>query len=638
MISLKKIIISRLQWLAVLMVILVLPVAATLQVFTLQNQARESAQGVFHQIGQILEENTRELEEVSEKYRETCLLNAQSIAYMIQNHPEILGDIEEFRRIARMMEVDEIHVFDKTGRIFTGTHPEYYDFTFESGEQMRFFAPLLKDKSLRLCQDITPNTAEGKLVQYSALWSEDREFILQVGMYPTTVLEYTEKNELSYIFSLLQGAAGVELYAIDGQTGIVMGATSTGDNGKTMTELGLNPNQLDLYRQGTLVRVKGVDSFCVMTDMDGAQIAYVVATDSLYGGVPLYILLLAVCMCLIVLVVVAMMWHTTRAYIIESIHRVNRSLSAVTNGDLEERVNVHTCLEFSELSDHINSMIRSLLASTDKMSFVLNQTNMRIGVYEYSTMAKTVRFTEHVPEILAWGHKTRAEMASDYRNLRQYLDHILQNPVPEEENVFRLNDKKEVYIKLEELTMGHDTLGILIDVTEDILTRRRIEQERDVDVLTGLYNRRAMEGQLEAIFQQDMGCGVLAMIDADHLKQINDVYGHTVGDWYIKAVADAIRGLGTRKHLAARRGGDEFVLLLYGYASEEEVREDLNSLRYIQENTRMSLKNGEWLPVEFSFGYVMTEGRTDYLAMLAEADEQMYEAKRNRKQKKAQRP
>lgn len=46
---------------------------------------------------------------------------------------------------------------------------------------MRFFAPMLTDKSLKLVQEVTPNTAEGKMMQYSALWSKDRHFIVQVG-------------------------------------------------------------------------------------------------------------------------------------------------------------------------------------------------------------------------------------------------------------------------------------------------------------------------------------------------------------------------------------------------------------------------------------------------------------------------
>ncbi len=112
----------------------------------------------------------------------------------------MLDSVEELKKIASMIEVDEIHIFDTTGCIISGTHPSYYGYTFDSGDQMSFFKPMLEDQSLRLVQDITPNTAEMKMMQYSALWSHDGKFIVQVGMEPVNVLKVTEKNELSYIF------------------------------------------------------------------------------------------------------------------------------------------------------------------------------------------------------------------------------------------------------------------------------------------------------------------------------------------------------------------------------------------------------------------------------------------------------
>ncbi len=629
--SLKKLIITNLHQLAILMMGLILIVAAFLQIHMLQNQARENARSTFAQIEQTLKNNTQELEVITAKYRETCLLNAEAIAYMIQYHPEILGDIEELRRIARMMEVDEIHIFDDTGRIFTGSHPEYYNFTFETGEQIGFFAPLLTDKSLRLCQDITPNTAEGKLVQYSALWSADGQFIVQVGMYPETVLEYTRKNELSYIFSLLQGTPGVTLYAIDEVTGQIMGSTNGSSNGKLSSQIGLPLQELPQYKWGTHVTVSGVNCYCVMAEMNDMLLGYTISSDQLYANVAPYNLILAGCLALIVALIVAFMWMFTKRYIVASIHSINEKLSAVAEGNLDERVNVNSSLEFAELSSHINHMIKSLLATTDKMGFVLDHTNMRIGVYEYNTKMKTARFTEHVPEILGWSSHLSTQLASDYHLLQKQIEQLQQSPVAGEKNTFRLSGSREVYIRFDKITTGTDTLGILMDVTEEILTRKRIEQERDLDLLTGLYNRRGLEQQLTTVFSGDPGLGALVMIDSDALKHVNDVYGHAIGDLYLLVIADAIRSFGSAKCLSGRQGGDEFVMLLYGYGNEGDILRDLDQFRQIQKNAMLYLEDGSRVPVGFSFGYVMIEGRKDYQLMLAEADHHMYNVKRLRK-------
>ena len=106
------------------------------------------------------------------------------------------------QKIARLLQVDEFHLFDTQGNLYAGSEPKYFGLNFSSGRQMQFFLPMLKDYHLQMCQDITPNTAEGKLMQYAAVWREDRKGIIQVGLEPTTVLDSMKRTELSYIFSL----------------------------------------------------------------------------------------------------------------------------------------------------------------------------------------------------------------------------------------------------------------------------------------------------------------------------------------------------------------------------------------------------------------------------------------------------
>ena len=63
----------------------------------------------------------------------------------------------------------------------------------------------------------------------------------------------------------------------------------------------------------------------------------------------------------------------------------------------------------------------------------------------------------------------------------------------------------------------------------------RIEQERDYDILTGLYNRQAFHRVSEELFRDphQLGVAALLMMDLDNLKHINDTYGHDWGDQYI---------------------------------------------------------------------------------------------------------
>jgi len=633
--KMKKKVVGYLVRLILIMVFLMLLITLLLQVLTEQRNARIQSKAMFQQIEQILAENQEELKSVVVEYSENCLSNAETIAYMIQTDSGIIDDIEELKKIAALIQVDEIHIFNATGVIVAGTHPEYYGFNFDSGEQIGYFKPMLSDKSLKLVQQITPNTAESKMMQYSAVWSENGRFIVQVGMEPTRIMEATEKNELSYIFSLLRGQTGVDLYAIDPETGEIQGATVRSDVGKLQTDIGFNPDDFINKPDGFHATINGSHTYCIFADTSDTRLVRVISSDALYEDIPAKVVELAVSLLSIAFILVVAVTAYMHKYVIHGIDSVNEHLRAITGGKLDEKVDVRSSLEFSELSNHINDMIRSLLSSTDKISYVLNKTNLRIGVYEYNENMRHVRFTEYTPELMGTDTETTKRLTSDYRLFKEYLDNLRSCPLEGEPGVYMLPGKHPHYVKVDEIIRGNDILGIIIDVTDNIMKQKKIENERDIDLLTGLYNRRGLESRLSVLFEhpESLGHGALVMIDADGLKGINDKYGHDKGDMYLKKISEVISSFGRKSRIVSRQGGDEFVLFLYHYDSHEELMESLETLRYIQNNSSAYLADNLSVPLRFSFGYSLTNGRSDYRTLLRNADEKMYISKMERKAK-----
>lgn len=628
--TLRNIISHYMRFVTFVLVAFLLAVILCFQFVHEQRQARETAGETFYQIGQLLERNQKELAETKAAYRQTCLHNAEAIAYMIENTPSVLSSVEELKQIAKMMEVDEIHIFDTTGRIFAGTHPEYYDYTFDSGEQMRFFKPLLTDKSLRLVQDITPNTAEAKMMQYSALWSKSETFIVQVGMEPVNVLKTTEKNELSYLFTLFRVNPHANYYAVIGKTGEIVGSTDLSSVGKSLSEIGLDLDTIAAGKTAFHASVNGVRSYCVFREKNGNYIGRILSCREMYQSIPPITTVLAVCLITIALILSHVVTKYMNLYVVEGIRSVNEKLHSITQGNLDEMVDIQNSVEFSELSSYINRMKQSLLDNSKKMSYVLGKTNMYIGVYEYNHHMKRVRITRHVPRILCLEQAEAEALSADYRQFQAFITALRQNPVDGETNVFSL---KERYVKLEELNKEDEIFGVVIDVTEEIRKRRKIEAERDYDLLTGLYNRRGLEIRLSALFSEPeaLGCSAVVMIDADNLKTINDTYGHDAGDVYLKEIAGLLRDFGPKSCVSARLGGDEFILFLYRYGSEQELTDTIALLTELQNNSFADINNQARVPLQFSFGYSLTGRSADYEKLIKEADERMYENKRKRK-------
>jgi diguanylate cyclase len=115
-----------------------------------------------------------------------------------------------------------------------------------------------------------------------------------------------------------------------------------------------------------------------------------------------------------------------------------------------------------------------------------------------------------------------------------------------------------------------------------------LDELRRVDSLTGLFVRGHWQEQAEAALHHHLATGqpaCMLMMDIDHFKQINDNYGHTVGDEVLRALAHVVRGAVRAGDCAGRYGGDEFAIILPGtrasdaLAIAERIREQAESVR-----------------------------------------------------------
>ena len=165
---------------------------------------------------------------------------------------------------------------------------------------------------------------------------------------------------------------------------------------------------------------------------------------------------------------------------------------------------------------------------------------------------------------------------------------------------------------------------------EHALELGRARQSADTDALTSLPNRRAFERAWRAeIARHDRYVQPLALIllDIDHFKQINDRWGHDAGDEVLRRVADTLRRAVRDVDLAARLGGEEFVVLLpeTSFAAASEAAE---RLRLAVESLQVYWQ-GQNIPVRVSIGVSACPSSVALPGeLLKSADAALYEAKR----------
>ncbi|MDK4725591.1 EAL domain-containing protein [Rhizobium phaseoli] len=175
-------------------------------------------------------------------------------------------------------------------------------------------------------------------------------------------------------------------------------------------------------------------------------------------------------------------------------------------------------------------------------------------------------------------------------------------------------------------------VGAEWDVTDDVLLNKELERSRtearfaaDHDHLTGLLNRRSFDFALSELARRESVKVALLHIDVDHFKEINDRFGHAVGDLVLCHVSKILLEAISAGDVAARLGGDEFAVVI----TEDECDRTIAVLDHIQRRLESPLPVGDQtLIVRCSIG-VASAMSADFARLLSQSDLALYHAKRN---------
>lgn len=161
----------------------------------------------------------------------------------------------------------------------------------------------------------------------------------------------------------------------------------------------------------------------------------------------------------------------------------------------------------------------------------------------------------------------------------------------------------------------------------------RLKNIAHLDSLTGVANRYALNEYIKLLENQPTQFSetCLMVIDIDHFKQVNDVYGHLMGDQVIQCVAEKLKENIRTSDLLVRYGGDEFIVLIENVGMEralkiaEKIRSEIYEAKSVDNVRCPDLK------VSISIGVAI--GATSWMALLEKADRALFQAKEQGKNK-----
>lgn len=619
---------------ALAFMVFILPANYVLKISVAYKGVEDYSKAIFWQIDQLIERSAVDVKRAKSDFAQECVKYARAAAYIAEYRPEVVQNIEETKKVAALLGVAEIHFFDTQGVLYAGTHPEHYGFTFQSGEQMEYFLPMLQDRSLALCQDMTPNTAKGELMQYAAVWREDGKGIVQIGVKPERVFKVIQDKTLTATMAVMPESVRGEILVIKPENGVVLAASNAQYIGKPVEKIlplsmakneSITVSRISYAGERLCVALQKSEKYIYATTYNFHYILQDIFVDTAF--LLIYLVLFSL------LTIVLVMRYMDKK-LVRGLESIVSELNKIEEGNLEYIEMKTGVPEFEKLLYYINKMLQSVLGSFQKFATVIEKSKIPIGIYEYNAFYKRAFANKNVADILRleWKDNQKENLECIAKRIAEIQTHRYSL----EEDVYCLEqDGQTYYIRMEEFYYGQSKMFWMMDVSHWWDQMEVLKSQRDTDVLTNLYNRRAFYEKVEAVFTQDPNLAhtALVMIDADKLKDINDVYGHEQGDRYLQAIARLFLEMEKTHTICARLGGDEFALLLHGYATQAQLQDALTCLEEKRDQIGMQICENLEVKLRYSIGYAMypQDGQTCEMLMHC-ADERMYQDKKHRKE------
>ncbi|MDP3846490.1 MAG: diguanylate cyclase [Pseudomonas sp.] len=331
-------------------------------------------------------------------------------------------------------------------------------------------------------------------------------------------------------------------------------------------------------------------------------------------------------------------------WVLRRLQRIHREVTLIGANSQLPRLTDQGNDELGQLAHALNNMFERLSQSESREQLILDSINE--GYFEVDTSGKLISANDALANIFGYN---RTELHG--RNFKQVLNEddtlrtqtlLQQLAQGSSENIlaaqFKRRDGSFGHFEAR-LAAMHDHLGHIIgwrgivrDTSEQMAYQNQLIDMAYRDPLTGLGNRKAFGEQLQSCLehmQHRQQTLALLYLDLDHFKEVNDQFGHDIGDLLLQTIAERLRNSLRQPDWAYRLGGDEFTVLL----PEADQPAALKLAERLISRLSQPFKHGDVL-IDFvtpSIGIAIYPEHAKYAeGLIKAADIAMYEAKEQR--------
>ena len=287
-----------------------------------------------------------------------------------------------------------------------------------------------------------------------------------------------------------------------------------------------------------------------------------------------------------------------------------------------------------EKNDELRNTRKELKEKNQLLESILEKAP--IGIWVVDEEQNPILVNKYFKENTGFGTDNVSMTEKELKRCKETDNKTLNSNETErfEEKVTFKDGKKHVLqtVKTKIEYNQHNVLGVLgigVDITERKEKEKEIKRISFHDHLTGLYNRRYFENELNRLNNSRKIPITIIVADMDGLKQINDNYGHQMGDKFIKNAGDILDNTLRTEDIVARTGGDEFAILLP--ETDQNSAKDLIK-RIKNEFACFNQDNNLPETLKISLGYSTKNSNSKDLNEVFDiADKKMYKKKSKKK-------
>ncbi|MCY1346255.1 diguanylate cyclase (GGDEF) domain protein [compost metagenome] len=339
-------------------------------------------------------------------------------------------------------------------------------------------------------------------------------------------------------------------------------------------------------------------------------------------------------------------------WVLRRVQRMHAEVSGIGHDTPLPRLSDHGHDELGQLAHELNHMLERLAQSEARDQVILD--SISDGYFEIDAQGRITSANRALLKQLGYsaeqliGRSFREVLSAEdvERAQLQLVQALHEQGASSFAAPLRRSDGSLVYLETR-FSLARDAQGtvigfrgILRDVSDQIAYQNQLLDMAYRDPLTGLGNRKAFDEQLRGALdaaQRDQAPLTLMFIDLDHFKEVNDRFGHDIGDALLVSIAERLRQSLRQPDRFYRIGGDEFIMLLPG--TGHEAAEKLARRLLFALASPIELKGARIDFVTPSIGIALFPEHADTPeALIKAADSAMYRAKQGRNQACVYRP